>query len=136
MAGQFGCEQGHRDVAGLDRREEPGDVVQALRRENRHPLIARRDPLQACADGMHPDAELRPGQLDDLGLVGAAVVQIPVCRRRADVGDVAVDQRAERDPWRQHHIAVGGQAVLDAQQAAGSDEVLHRTAVHTRILVS
>ena len=35
---EFRREQRHRDRARLDRREEAGDVVEALRREDRHPV--------------------------------------------------------------------------------------------------
>lgn len=38
VAGQLGGEQRHRDVPGLDGREKPDHIIQALRRQNRHPV--------------------------------------------------------------------------------------------------
>ena len=62
MTLQLRCEQWHRNGARLDGGEEPGDVIQTLRSENRDPVSAGRDPLHLRADGPNPDAELVPGQ--------------------------------------------------------------------------
>ncbi len=61
VPGQFGREQRHRDGARLDRRVEPGDIVDALRREDRDALAATRGLLHARTDGVQPDTELGPG---------------------------------------------------------------------------
>ena len=58
VPGQFGREQRHRDGARLDRRVEPRDIVDALRRENRDALTAGRSLLNARTDGLQADAEL------------------------------------------------------------------------------
>ena len=64
MAGKFRREQRHRDVSRLDRCEESGDVIQPLRRQDRHPLTGDRDLLQARGEGVGSDTELAPGQLN------------------------------------------------------------------------
>ena len=46
----------------------------------------------------------------------AGEVQVAVGHGVADVRDVAVDERNQRDPRRQHDAAVGVEAVLDLQQ--------------------
>ncbi len=112
---EFGGEQRHRDRARLDRREEPGDVVEALGREDRHPITTRGNLLHASADRLHPATELRPGQFDRISVSRAGEIQVAVGNGVADVGDVAVDERNQRDARRQHNAAFGIETVLDLQ---------------------
>ena len=112
---EFGGEQRHRDRARLDRREEPGDVVEALGREDRHPVTTRGNLLHASADGLHPAAELSPGQFDRISVSRAGEIQVAVGNGVADVGDVAVDERNQRYARRQHNAAFGIETVLDLQ---------------------
>lgn len=70
VPGQFRGEQRDRDGSGLDGRVEPGDVVDALRREDRDALATARDLLDARADGFQPDTELGPGHLVGLAIPG------------------------------------------------------------------
>ena len=99
MALQFGREQRHRNCSRLDRGVKPGDVVQALRREDRHPVVARGGLLQACADGAQSGSQLGPGQFD-LPVGRCGVVQVAIGHLVTDIGDVALDQGYQRDPRR------------------------------------
>ena len=112
---EFGREQRHRDRPRLDRREEPGDVVEALRGEDRHPVTSRGDLLHASADRLHPATELGPGQFDGMSVSRAGEIQVAIGNGVADVRDVAVDERYQRDAWRQHNAALGIETVLDLQ---------------------
>ncbi|SLC84454.1 Uncharacterised protein [Mycobacteroides abscessus subsp. massiliense] len=96
MAGQLGGEQRHRDVPGLDGREKPDHIVQALRRQNRHPVPRRRDLLQAGPYRPHPDVELIPAQLDRHAVVIAGEVQVPVGRGGTELGDIALKVGQQR----------------------------------------
>ena len=125
VALEFGGEQGHRDRSRLDRCEERRDVVEALRRQDRHPVTARGHLLQPGANGPHPAAELIPGEFNGPTVGRAGEIQVAVGNRVADVRDVAVDERYQRHAWRQHNSAVGIEAVLDLQQTLGGNRTLH-----------
>jgi hypothetical protein len=113
---EFRREQRHRDGARLDRGEEPGDVVEALWGEDRHPVPSRGDTLHARANGPHPATELGPGQFDGLSVDGAGEVQVAKGHGVTHMRDVAVDERYQRDAWWQLDAALGIEAVLDLQQ--------------------
>ena len=100
-------------VARLDRRVETGDIVDALRREDRNPLAATGGLLHARTDGLQPDPELGPGHFLGVPVGRAGVVQVAIRRRVTDIRDVAVDQRYQRGARGQCDAAVGVQAVLD-----------------------
>lgn len=130
MPGQFRGEQRDRDGARLDRRVEPGDVVDALRRQHRNALTATGHLLDARADGFQPDTELAPGHLVRGAVVRTAVVEVAIRDGVPHVGDVAVDERNQVDAGRQCDPAVGVQAVLDPQQA-GHTIVAPKGVIHT-----
>src|ERR1700758_2346294 len=113
MARQFRCEQRHRNGPRLDRCEESGDIVEALRREHRYPVTASGDLLQVRTDGSQSDTELGPGQFDSPSVRRAGVVQVAIRDAITDIRDVAVDERYQRDAWRHRDAALGIQAVLD-----------------------
>ena len=113
---EFRREQRHRNRPRLDRCEEPGDVIEALRCEDRHPVTSRGDTLQASANSPHPATELGPGQFDGLSVNGAGEVQVAIGHGVTDIRDVAVDERYQRDAWRQHDAALCIETVLDLQQ--------------------
>ena len=131
VPGQFGCEQGHRDGARLDRRVEPGDIIDALRRENRYALTTARGLLHERTDGVQADAELGPGHCEGLPVNRAAVVEVAIRDRVTDIRDVALDQRYQRRARRHGDAAVGIQAVLDLEHALWRLQVLPGTAIHT-----
>jgi hypothetical protein len=116
MPGQFGCKQRHRNGSCLHRREEPCDVLEALRRQDRHPVAGGGDLLNARADGLQSDAQLSPGDFGGLPGVRTGEVEVAVGHCVADVLNVAVDKRYQRDPRWQDDAAVGVEAVLDLQQ--------------------
>ena len=127
---EFRREQRHGDGACLDRSEESCDVVEALRSEDRHPVTGRGQTLHTGTDGSHATTELRPGEFDGLTVCRARVIQVAVRHGVADIGDVAVDQRYQRDTRRQHDAAVGIQTVLDLQEALSVDQSVPRNAIH------
>jgi len=109
---QFGREQRHRDGPGLDRCVKPGNVVDALRCEDRNPVTAICELLHARGDRLQSGTQLGPGHLDGVPL-RPCVVQVAIRCRVADIRDVAFDQRDQRGAWRHHNSAVGVQAILD-----------------------
>ncbi|SLE28234.1 Uncharacterised protein [Mycobacteroides abscessus subsp. massiliense] len=101
VTGQLGGEQRHRDVPGLDGREKPDHIIQALRRQNRHPVPRRRDLLQAGPYRPHPGIELVPAQLDRHAVVITGEVEVPVGRGGTELGDIALKVGQQRRPGRQ-----------------------------------
>lgn len=132
MPGQLRREQGDRDRSGVERGEEAGDVVQALRRHDRDPLAAGGDALHVVADRLHPHPQSAPGDLVDHRAGPAREIEEPVGHRIGDTDDVALDQRDQRDVRRQRDASVGVEAVLDLKQA--HSDVMIRTVAHDRSL--
>ncbi len=130
VARQFGREQRHRDVTRLYRAEEPHDVVEALRCQHGHPVTARRQLLQPRRDGPQPDPELRPRQFEGLTIGGVGVIEVAVCHRVPDVGDVAVDQRYQGGTGRQLDLACGVEALLDLDQTGPAHHAVSLGGIH------
>ena len=78
MARLVRVEKWHRDEAGVDGGEERHDVVEPLRREDRHAVAWLGHLLQTCGDSVKPVPEPRPRQFLDLAVTRAGVVHIPV----------------------------------------------------------
>ena len=106
MPGKLRREQRHGDGAGLDRGEEADDVVDALRRQDRHPLTPGGDLLQTSTDGPQPGAQLAPGQLDRRAVGVVGIVEKAVRDGIADVVDVAVQQAHHVDALWQDDFSV------------------------------
>ncbi|SKI98455.1 Uncharacterised protein [Mycobacteroides abscessus subsp. massiliense] len=119
MAGQLGGEQRHRDVPGLDGREKPDHIIQALRRQNRHPVPRRRDLLQAGPYRPHPGIELIPAQLDRHAIVITGEVEVPVGRGGTELGDIALKVGQQRRPGRQIDQTVDVEIILNPALANG-----------------
>ena len=71
-------------------------------------------------DGTQPNTQFGPGQVDGVPVARTGEIQVAVCHRIGEMGDVAVDQRNERDPRRQHNGAGTVHAVLNLQQTVGT----------------
>jgi len=84
------------------------------------------------ADRSHPHPQSAPGDLVHHRAGPASVIEEPVRHRIGDIGDVALDQRDQRDVRRQRDASVGVEAVLDLKQAL-SDVMIH-TVAHDRSL--
>ena len=127
MPRKFRCEQRHGDVAGLDRGEEADDVVDALRRQDRHPITLGGDLLQASTDGPQPGAQLSPGQLDHLAVGMLAVVEVAVRDGIADVCDVAVQKRHHVGAFWQDDAAIRVEVVSQLRPVQPTAVVIPRT---------
>ena len=127
MPRKFRREQRHGDVAGLDRGEEADDVVDALRRQDRHPITLGGDLLQASTDGPQPGAQLSPGQLDHLAVGMLAVVEVAVRDGIADVSDVAVQKRHHVGALWQDDAAIRVEVVSQLQPVQPTAVVIRGT---------
>ena len=92
VALEFRREQRHRNRPRLDRCEKPGDVIEALRGEDRHAVTSRGDTLHASANRPHPATELGPGKFDGVSINGAGEVQVAIGHGVTNIRDVAVDK--------------------------------------------
>ncbi len=114
MPGELRREQRNGDVAGLDRGEEADDVVDALRRQDRHPVTLGGDLLQASADRPQPGTQLAPGQLDHLAVGVVGVVEEAVRDGISDVVDMAVQKGHQVDAVRQDDFAIRVEVVVNS----------------------
>jgi hypothetical protein len=85
----------HGDGSRLDRGVEAGDVVDALRRKDRHSITLAREPLDARGDGLQSDTQLGPRDFERVSF-SAGVVQVAICHGITDICDVALDRRNQR----------------------------------------
>ena len=117
VAGQLGGEEGNRDVSGLNGGEESDDVVQTLRRQDRHAITRLGDLLQAGADRAHPGVQLQPAQFQCDTVIVAGEVQVAVGGGGAEFGDVVCEVGEQGGAGRKVDRALGVEIILNSTLA-------------------